>query len=78
MLSQPNIYEITVATQADCKIPTNQIELNQNPALEFLAINREEKAMYQVFVRPTAQGLGLGAVLLALAKTRLPRENDGF
>ena len=46
--------------------------------LGFLAINQEEKALDQLFVHPGAQGLGLGAVLLALAKTRLPQEKGGF
>lgn len=79
MLSQPNVYEITVATQAESRIPTgNPNELNEKTVLGFLAIKKEEKALDQLFVHPAAQGLGLGAVLPALAKTRLQRKNDGF
>ncbi|KAJ5540018.1 hypothetical protein N7513_008350 [Penicillium frequentans] len=79
LLSRPDIYEITVVTQAESKIsPVTENEFDEDTILGFLAVNKEENALDQLFVHSRAQGLGLGAVLLALAKTRLPQEKGGF
>jgi GNAT superfamily N-acetyltransferase len=80
MLSQPDLYEITVAIQAESEISagTENKKPTQEMALGFLAINKKEKALDQLFVHPGAQSLGLGGVLLEIAKTKLPRENGGF
>jgi putative acetyltransferase len=43
--------------------------------LGFLALAPEERRLDQIFVLPRAQGRGIGARLLDLAKRRLP---DGF
>lgn len=74
MLSQPDIYEVTIANNNNNK-PSSP---SQDTVLGFLSLNKKEKVLDQLFVHPSAQHLGLGGVLLEVAKTRLRQEDGGF
>ncbi|KAJ5945903.1 acyl-CoA N-acyltransferase [Penicillium verhagenii] len=80
MLSQPDTFEVLVANPPAPK-STDDPESKFSPAdavLGFVAINKKEKALDQLFVHPDAQNLGLGGSLLDLVKARFPREDGGF
>ena len=73
MLSQPDIYEVTVAFSKDTSSGPSE-----NTVLGFLSLNKKDKVLDQLFVHPSAQHRGLGGVLLETAKTRLRQEDGGF